>query len=80
VPQDYAKAKELFEFAATKGDTAAFTAHAWFYRAGVGGPQDDGRALSCYREGAALGNDWAMTNIAEFHKEGLASPLNLQKR
>lgn len=70
VPQDFAKAKELFELAASKGDTAAFTALAWIYRAGVGVPQDYGRALSYYREGAALGNDWAMTNIAEFYMEG----------
>jgi uncharacterized protein len=71
VPQDFAKAKELFEFAAAEGDTAAYTALAWIYRAGVGVPQDYARALSFYREGAALGNDWAMTNIAEFYKEGI---------
>jgi uncharacterized protein len=70
VPQDYAKAKALFEGAAEKGDTAAFTALAWIYRAGVGVPQDYARALDYYRQGAALGNDWAMTNIAEFYKEG----------
>jgi uncharacterized protein len=71
VPQDFARAKELFELAAAQGDSAAFTALAWIYRAGVGVPQDYARALSFYREGAALGNDWAMTNIAEFYKEGL---------
>ena len=70
VPQDFAKAKELFEYAASQGDTAAQTALAWIYRAGVGVPQDYALALSHYREGAALGNDWAMTNIAEFYKEG----------
>ena len=70
VPRDYAKAKELFEFAANAGDTAAFTALAWIYRAGVGVEQDYAKAMEYYQEGAARGNDWAMTNIAEFYKEG----------
>jgi len=70
VPEDFARAKELFEKAAARGETAAFTALAWIYRAGVGVPQDYGRAMEYYRQGAALGNDWAMTNIAEFYQKG----------
>ena len=70
VPQDFARAKELFEYSAAQGDSAAFTALAWIYRAGVGVPQDYDLALVQYREGAARGNDWAMTNIAEFYMEG----------
>ncbi len=70
VPKDDAKAKQLFEAAAAKGETAAFTALAWIYRAGVGVPQDYAKALAYYREGASRGNDWAMTNIGEFYKEG----------
>jgi TPR repeat protein len=71
VPQDYARAKVLFEAAAERGETAAFTALAWIYRAGVGVEQDFARAMEYYREGAARGNDWAMTNIAEFYQEGI---------
>ncbi|TYC55696.1 caspase-1, p20 [Rhodobacterales bacterium] len=71
VPQDFARAKALFEQAAAQGETAAYTALAWIYRAGVGVPQDYGRAMEFYRQGAALGNDWAMTNIADFYQNGL---------
>jgi|GEM_PF-1795862 len=70
VPRDFARAKELFEQAAERGETAAYTALAWIYRAGVGVPQDYTQALDFYRQGADLGNDWAMTNIAEFYQKG----------
>ena len=79
VPRDYAKAKDLFETAASAGDTAAFTALAWIYRAGVGVPQDYAKAMEYYQEGASRGNDWAMTNIAEFYKEGYGVEKNVDE-
>jgi TPR repeat protein len=71
VPQDFGRAKELFEDALLRGETAAYTALAWIYRAGVGVTEDNETALQFYRDGAQRGNDWAMTNVAEFYQKGL---------
>ena len=70
VPQDYAKAYELFSYAADKGETAAFTALAWVFRAGVGVEQSYANAMTWYQRGADAGNDWAMTNIGELYQNG----------
>src|SRR5262245_36831176 len=65
VPQDYAKARELFEMAADKGDFAAMNSLALLYRNGQGVPQDYAKARELFEMAAAKGNANARVQLEQ---------------
>jgi uncharacterized protein len=56
VAQDYAKARELFEKAADKGDATAMANLGLIYRSGLGVAQDSSKAREWYQKAADKGN------------------------
>jgi hypothetical protein len=70
VAQDYAKAREWYEKAATKGDADAMTNLGLLYANGQGVTQDYAKAREWYEEAAAKDDADAMTNLGLLYENG----------
>jgi uncharacterized protein len=56
VAQDYAKAREWYEKAASKGDAISMTSLGWLYEHGQGVVQDHAQAREWYEKASAAGD------------------------
>jgi uncharacterized protein YdaT len=79
VPQDYAKAHEWYEKAATKDNAAAMTNIGVLYADGHGVPQDYAKAHEWYEKAAAKDNAVAMSNIGSLYVNGRGVPQDYVK-
>jgi TPR repeat protein len=70
VPQDYAKAREWSEKAATLGDAGSMTRLGLLYSYGQGVPQDYANARQWFEKAAAEDNADAMSNLGAFYENG----------
>jgi hypothetical protein len=74
VAQDYAKARELYERAADKGDALAMNNVGVLYENGLGVAQDYAKARELFEKAADKGSALAMRNLGliYFHGQGVA--------
>jgi len=70
VTQDYAKARELYEKAADKGDAVAMTNLGTLYANGDGVTQDYAKARELYEKAADKGDAVAMFNLGALYANG----------
>ena len=79
VPQDYAKARELYEKAAAAGSADGMSGLGWLHQHGWGVPLDYAKAREFYEKGVAKGGSSAMNNIGVMHERGLGVPRDPAK-
>ncbi|MFC5474682.1 tetratricopeptide repeat protein [Paraherbaspirillum soli] len=63
------KAFELFNLAASEGDTYALNSIGYFFDHGIGMSKDREKALSWYRKAAKSGDSCAYSNIGLVHRD-----------
>ena len=79
VPQNFEKAKELYEQAANLGNAGAINNLGTMYYFGQCGPRDYSKAKECFEQSAILGNDIAMVNLGCMYEYGLAVSQDFEK-
>jgi uncharacterized protein len=79
VPQDYAKAREWYEKAATAGSTLAMNNLGSMYESGQGVPQEYAKAREWYEKAADAGNGTGMSNIGALYYYGHGVPQDYTK-
>ena len=70
VPQNFEKAKELYEQAANLGNAGAMNNLGTMYYFGQGVPRDYSKAKEWFEQSAILGNDVAMNNLGTMYYFG----------
>jgi TPR repeat protein len=70
VPQDYTKAKKLYEMAIEKGVLSAMNNLGFMYNHGEGVPQDYAKAKELYKMSVEKGNVDAMNNLGYMYQYG----------
>ena len=79
VPQDFAKAKKLYEQAISLGNAIAMFILGYNYQYGEGVPQDFAKAKELYEQAISLGNDMAMNNLGKMYECGNGVPQDFAK-
>ena len=79
VPQDCAKAAELYQKAADAGDTRALKYLGVLYNNGRGVPQDYAKAAELFQKAADAGNSDAMNNLGVLYLNGRGIPQDYAK-
>lgn len=74
VPQDYAKARQLWEQAAIQGNELAQNSLGSLYYTGRGVPQDDAMARQWFEQAAAQGDAGAQFNLGRLYTDGRGVP------
>ena len=74
VPQDYDKARELYEKAAAKRDGMGMSALGVLYASGHGVPQDYDKAREWFEKAAAKGDAEAIGNLGVLYQNGHGVP------
>lgn len=79
VAQDYAKAREIWEKLADKGDLEAANSLGYLYQYGLGTPRDGRKALALYTQAAEHGHANAANNIGVMYSKGDGVPADIAK-
>ena len=79
VPQNFEKAKELYEQAANLGNAGAMNNLGTMYYFGQGVPRDYSKAKDWFEQSAILGNDIAMVNLGAMYEYGPAVSQDFEK-
>ena len=79
VPQDYAKAAELYQKGADAGDSDAMVNLGLLYENGQGVSQDYAKAAALLQKAADAGNSYAMNNLGLLYKDGQGVPQDCAK-
>ena len=79
VEKNYAKAREWYEKAAAKGDTAAMQNLGALYAAGSGVPRDYAKAREWFEKAAAKGDGFSMIILGGLYADGEGVPQDYSK-
>ena len=79
VAQDYAKAREIWEKLAAKGDMEAANSLGYLYQYGLGTPRDAKKAIDLYTQAAERGHANAANNIGVLYAKGDGMPADIAK-
>jgi TPR repeat protein len=79
VAQDYAKAREIWEKLAAKGDMEAANSLGYLYQFGLGTPRDAKKAIVLYTQAAERGHANAANNIGVLYAKGEGVPADIAK-
>ena len=71
VPQDYAKAKEMYEKGAELGDVDCMCNLGILYYEGKGVEKDVNKAVELYRQAAERGDDEANAELTKLKEQGV---------
>lgn len=78
-PQDFAKARELWEGAAAAGHYGAMNGLGLLYLDRLSVPQDYAKAREWFEKALAGGNSYAMANLASVYDQGLGVSRDYEK-
>lgn len=79
VAQDYAKAREIWEKLAAKGDMEAANSLGYLYQYGLGTPRDAKKAITLYTGAAERGHANAANNLGVLYAKGDGVPPDITK-
>lgn len=79
VAQDYAKAREIWEKLAAKGDSEAANSLGYLHQYGLGTPKDAKKAMALYLQAADRGHANAANNIGVLYNRGEGVPADITK-
>jgi TPR repeat protein len=79
VAQDYAKAREIWEKLAAKGDSEAANSLGYLHQYGLGTAKDPQKAMALYQQAAERGHANAANNIGVLYNRGEGMPADIVK-
>ena len=79
VAQDYAKAREIWDKLATKGDMVAANSLGYLYQYGLGTTRDAQKAITLYTQAAERGHANAANNMGVLYARGDGVPPDITK-
>ena len=78
-PQDYGRARELYELSCGMNDGMGCSNLGWLYQQGLGVSRDYARSLEYYRKGCDLDNGHSCAGLGYLHRYGLGTAKNRTK-